>query len=65
MLHFKMLCIYHNELFILIISLFTFVGKQKKGKNFEYMKDLFSLISAVYVQTFHCSFLIFTFPSNC
>lgn len=41
MLNFKMLCIYHNELFILIISLFTFVEKQKKSENFEYMEDLF------------------------
>lgn len=58
--------IYHNELFVLIISLFLFVEKQKKGENnSEYTKGFFSFISAVYVQIFHCSFLIFMFPVKC
>lgn len=59
-------CIYHNELFLLIISLFTFVERQKKGENnSEYTEGFFSFISAVYVQIFHCSFSIFIFPVKC
>lgn len=66
MLRFKMECICHNELFVLIISLSIFVMKQKKGENnSEYTEGFFSFISAVYVQIFHCSFLIFMFPVKC
>lgn len=65
MLNFKMLCIYHNELFVLIISLFTFVEKRKVKIILSTWKAFFSLISAVYVQIFRCSFLSFPFPINC
>lgn len=66
MLRFKMECICHNELFVLIISLFTFVMKQKKDENnFEYTEGFLTFISAVYAQIFHCSFLIFIFPVKC